>query len=167
AEDKTLKEKEARKVERLGRAYASIICKRKRDIEEVQEVWIRRKIVTRPTKKLRTAVGEVMETAKSVIVEAAVVVLDAVAAIGSVSRAVFGCTREVQKNDDQEDFEPSIPGGFPDDRKQEIADAKTSHAMLDYPLMYKSFAVVPSRARREHKAPSSPGRSRWDPICIM
>ncbi|KAG6904875.1 hypothetical protein DXG01_006523, partial [Tephrocybe rancida] len=102
AEDKTLKGKEARKVERLNHAYASI-CKRKRDIDEEEEVRIRREIVTRPTKKLRTAVVEVMETAKVVVAEVVVVVLDAVAVIGSVSRAVLGCRHEVQKSNNQEE----------------------------------------------------------------
>ncbi|KAG6914246.1 hypothetical protein DXG01_001488 [Tephrocybe rancida] len=117
AEDKAIKEKKARKVERLNRAYASIICKRKRDIDE-EEVWIRRKTMTRPTKKLRTVVLEVMETAKSVVAGVAVVVLGAVAVIGSVSRAIFGCRHEVQMDRNQEeDFKPSMPGAFPDDRK--------------------------------------------------
>ncbi|KAG6914249.1 hypothetical protein DXG01_001491 [Tephrocybe rancida] len=109
-EDKTLKEKEARKAERLNHAYASI-CKRKRDIDEEEEVRIRREIVTRPTKKLRTAVVEVMETAKGVVAEVAVVVLDAVAVIGSVSRAILGCRHEVQKSSNQDEVRV-IPFGL-------------------------------------------------------
>ncbi|KAG6906556.1 hypothetical protein DXG01_013223 [Tephrocybe rancida] len=150
AEDKTLKEKEAWKVERLNHVYMSI-CKHKRDIDEEEEVQIQCEIVTRPTKKLRTAVVEVMETAKGVVAEVAVVVLDAVAVIGSVSRAVLGCRPKVQKSSNQgewtQDFEPSMPGGFPDDHNlQEIAGAKTSHIMLGYPLAYDSIVVVSSHA---------------------
>ncbi|KAG6908351.1 hypothetical protein DXG01_005169 [Tephrocybe rancida] len=115
-------EREARRVEWLDKAYASVICGRKRvrEEEEEREVRIRSKQVTRPTKRLRTAVVEVVSGVKFMLAEAVVVVSDVVSVVAEVSKAALSCKSSVKKDEsDDEDSEPLIPGAFPPDIKQE------------------------------------------------